>query len=298
MRVVVTGSNGFIGSALVRRLADRGDETLRLVRGPASGRDEVRWDPEGGRLDPETVEGVDAVVHLAALNLGARRWNEAHKNRVLDSRMKGTRLLSKTLASLERPPRLLVSASAVGVYGDRGDEPLTEESKAGKGFLAEVVKIWEAETSTARDAGIRVATIRSGLVLSPSGGILRRMLLPFRLGLGGRIGTGNQWWPWISLEDEIGAIFHVMDHDELEGPVNLTAPDGVTNAEFTKALGAALHRPAVFPVPATALKIALGREMAEELLLSGQHVLPKKLEHASYPFRDPELEPALRKMLE
>lgn len=297
MKVLVTGSSGFIGDALVRTLAAEGHEPVCLVRSGPSTPGKVPWDPERGHVDPSLIEGAGAAVHLGAVSIGARRWNEAHKNQVLDSRMKGTRLLAKTLASLDQPPRVLVSASAVGVYGNRGDEVLTEESGLGKGFLAEVCKIWEAETRPAQEAGIRVVTTRSGLVLGPGGGILKRMLLPFRVGLGGRLGSGRQWWPWISLEDEVGAIIHAMNDEEMHGPVNVTAPQQVTNAEFTRVLGEVLGRPTALPAPTAALRIAFGPEMADELLLSGQRVVPKKLEGSIFTFKDPELEPALRRLL-
>ncbi|HEV3364874.1 MAG TPA: TIGR01777 family oxidoreductase, partial [Acidimicrobiia bacterium] len=225
---------------------------------------------------------------------GNQRWNEAHKARVKDSRVRGTSLLAQTLAKLNTPPRALVSGSAVGYYGDRGDEVLTESSRPGNDFLAEVCTAWEAATDPAKEAGIRVAHIWTGLVLSGRGGVLPKMLLPFRFGVGGKLGSGRQWMSWIALADEVGAIVHLLDDDTLSGPFNLTAPNPVTNADMTKAIGTVLHRPTVMPAPAFALKAALGAEMAEELLLVSQRVLPTRLLDSGFTFQYPELGEALQ----
>lgn len=269
----------------------------RLVRSrPAPGSSDVAWDPVAGTIDAGALQGTEAVVHLAGEGIASRRWNAEHKRRVLDSRVQGTRLLSETLAKLDPRPQVLVSASAVGYYGDRGDETITEDSPPGQGFLAEVCTQWEAAAAAAVDAGIRVVHPRTGIVLSPEGGALKTQLPLFRFGLGGRLGSGRNWVPWISLDDEVGAIVHCIDHD-LRGPVNLTAPSPVTNAEFTKALGRVLGRPTVVAAPNFALGIVLGREMAKELLLAGQRALPTRLQQSGYAFRHPELEGALRDLL-
>lgn len=299
MDVVVTGSSGLIGSALVPALAEAGHWVVRLVRsgGAPGGSDTLRWDPEAGTIDAAGLEGVGGVVHLAGEGIGNRRWTEAHKARIRDSRVLGTRLLAETLAKSGRPPAVLVSASAVGIYGDRGDETLTEDSPPGHGFLAEVAREWEAATAPAEKAGIRVSHLRSGIVLSAKGGALQKMLTPFRLGIGGRLGSGRQWMSWISIDDEVGAILHLLGEGAPAGPVNSTAPNTVTNAEFTEALGKALHRPTALPVPRAGLRLLLGGEMAEELLLGGQRVLPTRLLGSGYAFRAPELGTALELVL-
>jgi uncharacterized protein (TIGR01777 family) len=296
MRVVVTGSSGLIGTALVRALGARGDEVTRLVRRtPEAG--EARWDPAGGQIDAAALEGHDAVVHLAGAGIGDHRWTEAHKQAVLESRVKGTTLLAETLAGLANKPEVLASSSAVGYYGLRGDEVLTEDSGPGTGFLSEVCQQWEAATAPAEDAGLRVVHFRTGLVLSPGGGALKQMLLPFKLGIGGRIGTGRQWWSWIAIDDEVGAILHLLDGGTTRGPVNLTAPNPVTNEEFTRTLNRVLRRPTLLPTPTFALKAMFGREAVEEMFLGGQRVQPARLQSGSYGFRHPELEGALRQLL-
>ena len=257
----------------------------------------MRWDPAAGSIDAALLEGHDAAVNLAGAGIGDRRWTAKHKAAIRDSRVQGTDLLARALASLDRPPAVLASGSAVGFYGNRGDEELTEESRPGTGFLAGVVEEWEAATTPARQAGIRVATLRSGVVLSPRGGALGRQLLPFRLGLGGRLGSGKQWLSWISLDDEAGAIRHVLTHGEVEGPVNLTAPGPVTNAEFTARLGRALRRPTVLPTPTAALWLLFGREMVAETLLTSQRVLPAVLTASGYSFRHPAVDAALADLL-
>ncbi len=296
MRILLSGASGFIGSALRRVLEQEGHEVSALSRSAPADSSAVQWDPDSGVLDPVALEGCDAVVHLAGEGIGDRRWNEAHKRRVRDSRIKGTTLLSHTLAKLDRPPAVLLSASAIGYYGDRGDEALTENAPAGGGFLAGVVQAWEESTAPARDSGIRVVTMRSGLVLDGGGGVLKRQLIPFRLGMGGRLGAGRQYWSWITLEDEVRAMQHLLDAD-VSGAVNLTAPTPVTNAEFTAVLGRVLSRPAFLSVPPVALEVVLGKEMATEMLFFSQRVVPSKLEGSGFRFRHPELESALRAVL-
>lgn len=294
--MAVTGSTGLIGSALCEALEAAGDAVVRVVRGAArSG--EVGWDPAAGTIDASGLEGVDAVVHLAGRSIGQRRWTAAEKQRVLLSRTTGTELLARTLASLERPPAVLVSASAVGFYGDRGDEVLTEESGPGEGFMADVVRRWEEATGPAAEAGIRVALARSGVVLARDGGMLPRMLLPFRLFVGGRMGSGRQHLSWISLRDEVRALQWLLDH-ELSGPVNCTSPEPVTNAELAATLGRVLRRPAVVPAPAFALRAILGRELADELVLGSARVVPSRLLESGFEFEHPDLEGALRDLLQ
>ena len=296
MRILMSGASGFIGSALRSALQQVGHEVSALTRSAPAGSSAVQWDPATGELDPAALEGFDAVVHLAGEGIGDRRWNEAHKRRVRDSRIQGTTLLSRTLATLDGPPRVLLSASAIGYYGDRGDEALTENAPAGGGFLAGVVQAWEESTAPASDAGIRVLTTRSGLVLDGGGGVLKRQLIPFRLGVGGRLGAGRQYWSWITLEDEVRAMQHLLEAD-VSGAVNLTAPRPVTNAEFSAVLGRVLSRPAFLSVPPIALEVILGKEMATEMLFFSQRVVPSKLEGSGFSFRHPELEPALRAVL-
>ncbi len=293
MDVVVTGASGLIGTALKGALEKAGHRMVPMVRGQASG-DAVHWDPDRGEIDAAAFEGVGAVVHLAGEGIGNKRWNAEHKARVKESRTRGTSLLAETLAKLDKPPKVLVSGSAVGYYGDRGDEVLTETSRPGNDFLAEVCTAWEAATAPAKEAGVRVAHVRTGIVLSGRGGVLPKMLTPFKFGVGGKLGSGRQWVSWIALEDEVGAIVHLLGDDSLSGPFNLTAPNPVTNADLTKAIGAALHRPTLIPAPAFALKAALGPEMADELLLVSQRALPTRLLDSNFTFQHPELGEALR----
>jgi uncharacterized protein (TIGR01777 family) len=296
MNVLVSGSTGFIGSALVPRLAAAGHRVIRLVRSrPEESEDAFLWDPEAGTIDAAALAGVDAAVHLSGETV-AGRWTEAKKKRVLESRVKSTRLLSESLARVDPSPAVLVCASAIGYYGDRGDERLTERSPGGAGFLADVVRGWEAAASPAAEGGIRVVNLRSGIVLSASGGALERMLLPFRLGLGGSFGDGSQYMSWIALDDELGVIEHALAVQQLSGPVNAVAPNPVTNREFAKTLGRVLGRPAVVRTPAVALRVALG-EFAQESLLAGQRAAPERLLESGYQFRHPELERALRHLL-
>ena len=299
MDVAVTGSSGLIGSALRRALEQAGHRVVRVVRGvagPGGSGDTIRWDPAAGTMDAAGLEGIGAVVHLAGEGIGDRRWSDAQRARILDSRVQGTTLLAETLAKLQNPPATLVSGSAVGFYGDRGDETLDEDSASGRGFLADVCRQWEAATAPAEQAGVRVAHLRTGIVLSPAGGVLKKMVGPFKLGLGGRIGSGKQWMSWITIDDEVGAILHVLATAALSGPVNATAPNSVTNEQLTKALGQAVGRPTLMPLPAVALRLALG-QMAEELLLGGQRVLPKRLLDSGYAFTAPDVEAALQGLL-
>jgi uncharacterized protein len=296
MKVLVTGSSGVIGSALVPSLAAEGHQVTRLVRPktrPSS--DQVIWDPDAGRLDPATIEGFDAVVHLAGENIVSKRWTVEQKSRIRDSRLKGTRLLAGTLGQLSQPPRVLMSASAIGYYGDRGDELLTEDSQPGSDFLPRICREWE-EAAELAGASIRVVKLRIGAVLSTSGGALARMLPPFKAGLGGVLGGGHQYMSWIAIDDVTGVIQHVLANESLSGPVNAVAPKPVTNREFTKTLGHALRRPALFPVPSFALRLAFG-ELADAVLLASAFVVPARLQAASYAFRYPELEGALRHLL-
>ena len=301
MRVIVTGSTGMIGRALVRSLLSEGHQVTQLVRGAAQefsapGTAAVRWDPSEGFIQREALEGHDGAVHLAGEPVGEGKWTDEKKRRIRESREKGTRLLAETLASLERKPRVLVSASAVGCYGDRGDELLTEESAPGNDFLSQVCREWEAATLPAAEAGVRVVNIRIGIVLSGEGGALKKMLTPFKLGAGGRLGSGRQYMSWIALDDVLGVIKHALADERLRGPVNTVAPAPVRNAEFTKALGRVLGRPTVLPMPAFAVRLAFG-EMGEALLLAGQRVVPKRLEETGYRFAYPDLEGALRHAL-
>lgn len=296
MRVIVTGSHGLIGSALIAALTAAGHQPVRVVRGSADV-GEIRWDPESGMLDGRDLAGMDAAVHLAGEALGAKRWNAQQKHRILDSRVRGTELLCRRLAEVDPRPGVLVAGSAIGFYGDRGSEELDEHSGPGTGFLAEVAQQWEGATSAAADAGIRVVRMRSGVVLSPAGGALQKQLPVFRAGLGGRLGSGRQYLSWVSLDDEVGAILFALAAGDLAGPVNVTSPNPVTNADFTRTLGAVLGRPAILAVPRIGLATLLGGEMADEMLLGGQRVLPKQLLEHGYRFAQPDLEPALRHLL-
>jgi uncharacterized protein (TIGR01777 family) len=300
MLVAVTGASGLIGSALTRRLRAEDHQVLRLTRSRPSAPDQVQWDPTAGRLDADALAKADAVVHLAAKNLGERlRWNARVKRELLESRVEGTALVARTMADLagrSGGPRVLVCASGVGYYGDRGDEVLTESSSPGSGFLAEVCKLWEAAADPAREAGLRVVHLRTGPVQDMAGGGLPKQALLFRLGLGGRLGSGRQWLSWTALGDIVGAYLHALTHDELDGPVNNAAPKPVTNAEFTATLARVLGRPAMLPVPAFAPRLVLG-EAADEFLFVSQRALPVRLRETGYRFQFPELEQALRHTL-
>lgn len=293
MRVLISGSSGLIGSALSRSHVDARHTVVRLVRGPVSGdATTVSWDPERQTIDRSGLEGCDAVVHLAGEPL-LGRWTADKKRRIADSRVRGTKLIAEALASLTRRPGVLVCASAAGYYGNRGDEMLTEESTPGRGFLAEVVRAWESAADPARQVGIRVVHVRTGLVLARGGGLLKVLLLPFQLGLGGPIGSGRSYWSWIALEDLIAAYRFAIARESVSGAINAAAPNPVTNREFARTLGAVLGRPAVLPVPPVALRFVFGREAADDML-SGFRLQPTRLQAAGFRFQFPDLEPALR----
>lgn len=295
MRVAITGASGLIGSTLRRSLEDDGHDPVAVVR---SGGDAgtISWDPAAGRIEPGDFVGIDAVVHLAGEPIGPRRWNEERKRRIRDSRVEGTRLLAEALAACNSRPGVLVTASGIDFYGETGDQQVTEDSPPGSGFMAEVVQAWEGAARPAADAGIRVAHTRSAMVLDPSAGALAQMLPFFKAGIGGRVGSGRQWVSWITLEDEVRIIRWLIDRD-VAGPVNAAAPAPVTNAVFTKALGRALHRPTVLPIPSFAPMVLFGREMVETLLLTSHRVLPDRLLDAGFEFHHHDIETALRSAL-
>ena len=299
MRIAVSGSTGLVGSEVVTVLSAAGHEVVRLVRrAPAPGEKAVlRWDPVKREIDAAGLEGLDAVVHLAGENIASGRWTAGRKAAIRDSRVNGTRLLCEALEGLARPPETLVCASAIGYYGDGGADVLTEESPPGAGFLPEVCREWEAAAESAMRKGIRVVALRVGMVLSPKGGALSRMLPLFRAGLGGVIGGGRQYVSWVALDDLVGIVLHALQSGELRGPVNAVAPHPVTNREFTEALGKALSRPTSLPVPAFALRLAVGGEMADALLLASARVVPRCLEKTGYRFLFPEIGGALRHLL-
>ena len=298
LTVAVSGSSGLIGSALLERLRQDGHTVVPMVRRPAKDV-EIHYDPRNGVLDPESLVGVDAVVHLAGAGIGDRRWTDRYRREILESRTLSTSLIAEAMASVANRggPRVLLSGSAIGFYGATGDEELNERSTAGDGFLADVCRAWEAATSPAEDAGVRVVHLRTGIVLSPRGGALKKLLPLFRFGLGGRMGSGRQWQSWISLDDEVGAIVFLLTAD-ISGAVNLTAPAPVTNAEFTKVLASTLSRPALVPVPSFGPKLLLGGELADALLFTGQRVLPERLTDAGYSFEHPTLSEALGTLLQ
>ncbi|HSB86930.1 MAG TPA: TIGR01777 family oxidoreductase [Ilumatobacteraceae bacterium] len=295
MRIVISGASGLIGTALTQRLSADGHTTVRLVRRPAQ-HGEASWDPHSGRLDPAVLEDCDAVVNLSGAGIGDRRWTDEYKRELLSSRIEGTGLLANTMASLDHPPAVFISGSAIGWYGDRGDEDLDESSPPGSDFLSDLCQRWEAATAPAERAGIRTVHIRTGIVLSRRGGSLKKQLPLFKLGIGGRFGSGRQWQSWISIDDEVGAICHLLSAD-VGGPVNLTAPNPVTNAEFTTTLGNVLHRPTLVPTPMLAPKLLFGAELANTLLLSSQRVHPAKLSASGYEFRQATLDAALHAVL-
>lgn len=293
----MSGSTGLVGSAFVPFLTIAGHQIVRLVRSaPRPDADELQWDPERGVQDLTRLEGVGAVVHLAGANIADGRWTSERKRLIRESRVQGTRALCAALASLSNPPKTLVCASAIGYYGSRGADVLGEDSEPGRGFLAEVCKEWEAATRSAEAKGIRVAHARIGIALTPAGGAFTKMLLPFRLGIGGVVGDGSQYMSWIALADVIDALHHVLMTENIQGPVNIVAPTPVTNREFTKTLGCVLKRPTVLPFPAFAIRLGFG-EMADELLLASTRVEPRRLLATGYEFRYPTLEEALRWML-
>lgn len=293
MRVLVSGSTGLIGTALVRALEERGDSVLRLVRSASGAPErEVLWDIDAQRIDKDKLEGVDSVIHLAGEPIAAPRWTEEKKRKIRDSRVRGTKLLTDALISLEHPPRTYLSASAIGYYGNRGDTVLAEDAEPGKGFLASVCREWEDAAKPAADHGIRVVNMRFGVVLSREGGALPLMLKPFKMGLGGPVGNGRQYMAWITLDDLVSMVLYLLDHDAIRGPVNIVAPEPVTNKEFTKTMGTVLNRPTKLPTPAFAVRLAIG-EMADEMLLASIRAVPQKLQDTDYTYRFPDLETAL-----
>jgi hypothetical protein len=293
MKIAVSGSSGLVGSALVSALRARGDRVVRLVRHAARGEDEQVWDPDSGLADPARLEGLDAVVHLAGENIGAKRWTDAQKRRIRESRARGTATLVRDLAELGAPPRAFVGASAIGFYGSTGDRAVDETDGPGEGFLPEVCRAWEDASHPLAARGVRVVHARFGMILSPDGGALAKMLPPFRLGLGGVVGSGSQGMSWVTRRDVIGALLHALDRSELSGPVNVVAPGACSNRAFTKALGRALHRPTVFPLPAFAARLAFG-ELADELLLGSSWVRSRVLAESGFRFQDPEIDGALQ----
>ncbi|HEV8025512.1 MAG TPA: TIGR01777 family oxidoreductase [Candidatus Nanopelagicales bacterium] len=292
MKIAVTGASGLIGSALVPHLRARGDDVLRLVRRTAVAPDEVQWDPVAGSVDLDALAGVDAVVHLAGAGVGDRRWTDDYKKTILDSRVDGTRTVVDAMTRLDPRPRALVAGSAIGWYGDTGDRAVDESAPAGTGFLADVVRAWEAAADPAREAGIRVTHARTGLVVSSKGGAWQRLFPIFKAGLGGKLGSGRQYWSWISLRDEVAALTFLLDNEEIAGPVNLTGPQPVTNAEVTEVMGRVLRRPTVFAVPSFALKTVLGEFSSE--VLGSTRVLPSVLTDAGFSWQDSTVESAIR----
>ena len=299
MKIAIGGSTGMVGSSLVSFLTTGGHEVARLYRsGPSldDGTTNIVWNPANGTIDAPALEGVDAIVHLGGHNIAHRRWTDGMKRLIRDSRVNSTTLLAKTLAGLTNPPKVLVCASAIGFYGDRGQEVMNEESEPGPTFLSETCRDWEESTAAARDVGIRVVNLRIGVVLSPQGGALKKMLLPFKMGGGGVVGDGRQWMSWVCLDELPQIILHAIQTASLSGPVNATSPGTVDNREFTKTLGRVLNRPTIIPLPAFIVKLALG-EMGKELLLGSTKTVPNRLQASGYEFAFPELEPALRHLL-
>lgn len=297
MKIAITGASGLIGRALSASLIADGHDVVPVVRRPTSdGRETIEWNPASGTIEAAKFEGIDGVVHLAGAGIGDKRWTDAYKREILESRTKGTALLAETLAGLTKPPSVMVSGSAIGYYGDTGDTAVDETAAPGSDFLAKVCIDWEAAAAPAIEAGIRVPFLRTGIVLSKSGGALAKMLPLFRFGLGGRMGSGHQWWSWISMADEIGAIRWLLDND-ISGPVNATAPAPVTNREFTKALGEAMRRPTIAPVPSFGPKLLLGSELADALLFTSTRVVPNVLSSSGYSFVNPSIESALHDLL-
>lgn len=295
MRVAITGASGLIGTALVPHLRSVGHEVVRLVRRPAAAADEVTWDPRTGTVDLDALAGIDGVVHLAGAGVGDHRWTDDYKRTIRDSRIDGTRTIVDAMLALDPRPRVLVSASAIGWYGDTGDRIVDETAPAGTGFLADVVRAWEAAASPAASGGIRVVHPRTGLVVATSGGAWSRMIPLFRLGLGGKLGPGSQYWSWISLRDEVCALQFLLEQEHLSGPVNLTGPQPQTNAEITRVMGRVLGRPTILPAPSFALKAVLG-EFSSEVLGSAR-VVPSVLDGAGFVFQDPTIESAIRTAL-
>jgi uncharacterized protein (TIGR01777 family) len=295
MKILVTGSNGFIGSPLVRGIEADGHKIIRLVRRPSQHPDEIPWDPASDWLDTGCLNGVDAVIHLAGESIKGQ-WTASKRNAILDSRVRGTSALAQAMVTMANPPRVFLCASAAA-YGDRGSEILTEASELGPGFLGDVCRAWEAATLPAIRKGIRTVSLRFGMILDPRAGALASMLTPFRMGLGGRLGNGRQYWSWITIEDTVGAIKHVLASEALAGPVNVVSPNPVPNRQFTEALGRALGRLTILPVPVAVMRLALG-QMADELLLASVRAIPKKLLESGFTFRHPEIAEALKAILQ
>lgn len=301
-RVIVSGASGLVGTALVPALAEAGYEVIRLVRHRNGGPGTAPWEPSKGTLDPAVVDGAAAVIHLSGENIAAGRWTRAKKKRILESRVRSTRLLAETLAGLygpgndDAPKPTFVSTSAIGIYGDQGARELDENAPQGDGFLADVCQRWEAAASAARDAGIRVVHPRLGVVLAKEGGALEQMARPVRFGAGGPLGTGNQYVSWITLRDVVRVFLHLLHTPDLDGPVNVVAPQAIPQRQLAKSIGKVLHRPSLLPAPAFALRIALG-EMADEVLLASQRIVPRVLENQGFEFEDPTLDGALERLL-
>ena len=295
MKVLIAGASGLVGSALIPALEAGGDEVTRLVRSPARA-GEIEWHPNNDQIDTVKLEGFDAVINLAGENIAAGRWTDDQKRKIRDSRVHGTHLLSEAIAKLSNRPKVFICASATGIYGDRGDETLDEQSESGGGFLAGVCREWEQATEPALQAGVRTVNLRFGPILAREGGMLAKLLTPFKMGMGGKVGSGKQYISWVAIEDAVGAIKLALNEESFRGPVNIVSPNPVTNEVFTKTLGHVLSRPTALAMPAFAVRLAFG-EMADEMLLVSQRVLPKKLADAGYEFQQPELEGALRKHL-
>ena len=296
MKILITGASGLIGQALTKQLNASGHTTVAAVRREARRNDEVQWNPTTGEMSPSAFDGVDAVVHLAGAGIGDKRWTDAYKMEILQSRTLGTALLADTMASLDKKPTVFLSGSAIGIYGVRDDIELGEDAAIGTGFLADVCRDWEAASASASAAGIRTVLLRTGIVLSPKGGALKKQLPLFKLGLGGKFGNGKQWQSWISITDEVNAIIHLLTSN-LSGAVNLTAPNAVTNAEFTRVLASVVSRPAILPIPSFGPKLLLGGELADALLFTGQRVVPNALVADGFHFAHPTLDVALRALL-
>jgi uncharacterized protein (TIGR01777 family) len=296
MKILITGASGLIGQALTKQLNASGHTTVAAVRREPRRNDEVQWNPATGEMSPSAFDGVDAVVHLAGAGIGDKRWTDSYKMEILQSRTLGTALLADTMASLDKKPSVFLSGSAIGIYGVRDDTELGEDAAIGTGFLADVCRDWEAASASASAAGIRTVLLRTGIVLSPKGGALKKQLPLFKLGLGGKFGNGKQWQSWISITDEVNAIIHLLTSN-LSGAVNLTAPTAVTNAEFTRVLASVVSRPAILPIPSFGPKLLLGGELADALLFTGQRVVPNALVADGFHFAHPTLDVALRALL-
>lgn len=292
MKILITGASGLIGTALQKSFAEKGYELLLAGRGEPKAANEIQWDVETGFAEPERLEGLDAVIHLAGENISALRWTEEKKKAIRDSRVKGTHSVVEAIANLREKPKVFISASAVGYYGDRADEQLTETSRPGDTFLANVCKEWETESRRAEDSGVRTVLLRNGIVLSKNGGVLATMLMPFKLGVGGVVGSGQQWISWIAIEDLVGVVNYALENEHLRGAINATSPNPITNEEFTKTMGDVLYRPTFLPLPEFAVNFVFG-EMGDALLLDSTRVIPKRLEEAGFEFKFPDLKQAL-----